>query len=280
MADSALTPFWRAVNTVHAVVYFAPDAKERYEALGLKGYWMGYFASRGAALGTPGPELVTATFHGFSPAIVARALPDAWSMADRDAVLAERAAVAADALRPGLADHDIAAMTTRLAGAAKGLDVAGKPLAAAQLSLTAPADPVQAFWHHLTVLREFRGDCHVGVLVAAGLSGTTSNVLQVAVGKAPEHQRQLRGWTEQEWAAAVEDVRNRGWVDADGAATESGRVARERLEDATDRSCEAFMDRESTAHAVAVSDALRAAARAVLESGVVAFPNPTGNQRP
>lgn len=277
---SALSSFWRAVNTLHAVVYFAPDAKSRYEALGLKGYWMGYFASRGAALGTPGPELVTATFHGFAPDIVARALPDAWSMVDRDALLAERAAVARDALAPGLAGLDVTAMTRRLAGVAAGLDVAGKPLAAAQSSLAAPQEPLEAFWHHLTVAREFRGDCHVAVLVAAGLDGVTSNVLQVAVGKAPEGQRQLRGWSEERWAAGEADLRARGWIDDQGVATETGRIARERIEDATHRSCEAFMATESTAHAVAVSDDLVAAARAVLASGNVAFPNPTGTARP
>lgn len=277
---SALSSFWRAVNTLHAVVYFAPDAKPRYEALGLKGYWMGYFASRGAALGTPGPELVTATFHGFAPDIVARALPDAWSMVDRDALLAERAAVARDALAPGLSGLDVPAMTKRLAGVAAGLDVAGKPLAAAQSSLAAPQEPLEAFWHHLTVVREFRGDCHVAVLVAAGLDGVTSNVLQVAVGKAPEGQRQLRGWSEERWAAGEADLRARGWIDDQGVATETGQIARERIEDATHRSCEAFMATESTAHAVAVSDDLVAAARAVLASGNVAFPNPTGTARP
>ncbi len=280
MAETPLTPFWRAVNTLHAVVYFAPDAKQRYEALGLKGYWMGYFASRGAALGTPSAELVTATFHGFAPGIVARAIPDAWAMADREAVLAERAAIAADALRPGLEGQDVATMTSRLAGAAVGLDVVGKPLAAAQRALPTPTDPVQAFWHELTVLREFRGDAHVAVLVAAGLDGRLAKVLQQAVGKAPAGQRQLRGWSEPEWDAAREELRERGWVDAEGVATETGRAARERLEDATDRACDAFMSRESRAHAVSVSDAVRAAGRSVVASGVVAFPNPTGGSRP
>lgn len=280
MSDSALTPFWRAINTLHAVVYFAPDAKQRYEALGLKGYWMGYFASRSACLGTPPADLVTATFHGFAPSIVERAIPDAWDRVDRDALLAERAAVAGDALRPGLEGHDVEAMTTRFAGIAAGLDVAGKPLAAAQRELDAPTDPVQAFWHHLTVVREFRGDCHIAVLIAAGLGGTAANALQVAVGKAPAEQPALRGWDETAWAAGVEDLRQRGWVDADGAATDAGLQARERIEDATDRACAAFMDREATAHAVSVSDAVRAAARSVVASGVVAFPNPTGNARP
>ena len=53
-------PFWQAIEVIHDVVYFAPDSKQRYEAIGLKGYWMGYVASRSAALGTPPPEVVIA----------------------------------------------------------------------------------------------------------------------------------------------------------------------------------------------------------------------------
>jgi hypothetical protein len=43
--------FWRAVEAVHAVVYFAPDARATYDAIGLRSFWMGYFASPSAALG-------------------------------------------------------------------------------------------------------------------------------------------------------------------------------------------------------------------------------------
>ncbi len=63
------------IETVHAVVYFAPEPRERYSNLGLRGYWRGYFASRAAALGAVGPEIVTALFAGFAPAMVARAIP-------------------------------------------------------------------------------------------------------------------------------------------------------------------------------------------------------------
>ncbi|MCL8251638.1 hypothetical protein AERO_09615 [Aeromicrobium fastidiosum] len=79
--------FWRSIEAVHDVVYFSPEAKARYEATGLKGYWMGYVASRSAAVGTPSAGLVTALFHGFAPSLVARAVPDAWHMASREDVL-------------------------------------------------------------------------------------------------------------------------------------------------------------------------------------------------
>ena len=96
--------FWRSIEAVHDVVYFSPDAKDRYEAVGLKGYWMGYVASGSAAVGTPSVSLVTALFHGFAPSMVASAVPDAWQLASRDDVLQARLDLARDALGAALED--------------------------------------------------------------------------------------------------------------------------------------------------------------------------------
>src|SRR5687768_795423 len=139
--------FWRAVEAVHDVVYFAADAKQRYEALGLKGYWMGYMASRSAAVGTPEPELVVALFHGFAPRMVFRALPDAWSMASRDDILQARYDLARDSLGPALADVDTTRLAKELSAIPRGVDFAGKPLAAAHHSLPEPDDDAGRIWH-------------------------------------------------------------------------------------------------------------------------------------
>ncbi|MCY7395259.1 MAG: hypothetical protein LH468_03740 [Nocardioides sp.] len=283
MAD--LTSFWRGIELVHDVVYFAPGAKERYEALGLRGYWMGYFASRAGALGAePTPAVVTATFHGFAPAMVHRALPDAWALADRVRVLEERVDIARDtlsaALNGALDRSDIPDLAQRLVPVLAGLDLAGKPLAAAEASLPVPDDAVGALWRRATVLREFRGDCHVAVLVSEGLGGALANVLAVATGRAPEHQRRTRGWSEPEWAAARADLRQRGWTNDDGTASISGRSTRDRLEDATDRACQAAMTTASVVAAEDVTGVLQAAAAAITATGVVPFPNPVGVARP
>lgn len=275
-----MTDFWRSIEVLHSVVYFAPDAKDRYEALGLKGYWMGYIGSRAGALGTPPAPVVVATFHGFAPRLVERAVPDAWRLADVDAVLAERVAIARDALAAPLEGHDVAHLGRRLGQVVERVDLAGKPLAAAERSLAVPDDAVGALWRHASVLRELRGDAHVSVLVTAGLSGVAANVLQVALGRAPQRQREVRGWTEEEWAAATADLQERGWLDADGTPTDTGRSARERLEDATDRAVDAALDVEARALAVSVEEALTAAARAVVDAGAITFPNPVGAQRP
>jgi hypothetical protein len=90
---------WRVFEPVHAVTYFAPECTEAMRSLGLKGFWMGYFASRAAPLGAVGPGPVAASFFNFKPTMVARALPDAWSFASPAAVIEARRGAAASALR-------------------------------------------------------------------------------------------------------------------------------------------------------------------------------------
>lgn len=277
---SRTTTFWRSIEAIHDVVYFAPDAKQRYATIGLKGYWMGYMASRSAALGMPPPALVVATFHGFAPSIVARALPDAWGMASRDDILATRYDIARDALAPALADADTVRLAKELSAITRGIDFAGKPLAAAHFELPEPADDAGLLWHAATVIREYRGDCHVAVLTAAGLDGAAANSLAIAAGLIGEHQRELRGWTKDDWATATSRLMTRGWVESDGTITAAGRAARQQIEDATDRVCAAGLGREATGRMITIEQPLLELARGVEASGAVAFPNATGVPRP
>lgn len=272
--------FWQAIEVIHDVVYFAPDTKQRYEAVGLKGYWMGYFASRSAALGTPAPEVVVALFHGFAPRMVHRALPDAWSMASRDDILTTRYDLARDTLAPGVADADVERLGKELTSIWTSLDFAGKGLAAAHASVPIPDDPLGRLWHAATILREYRGDCHVALLTAAGLDGAAANAFAVADGRAVPNQREMRGWTEEEWAEAYERLRRRDWTDELAAITESGRAARAQIEDATDRVCAASFDEEAQARTITIEDELVAAARALQASGAMPYPNPTGTKLP
>lgn len=69
------------VESIHAVVYFAPEPQSAYAELGLRGYWRGYSASRAAPLGAAGPQLVTALFGGFARAMVTRSVPEVWAVA-------------------------------------------------------------------------------------------------------------------------------------------------------------------------------------------------------
>ena len=63
-------------------------------------------------------------------------------------------------------------------------------------------------------------------------------VVQVGTGRFPLALTQAsRQWNDQEWAAAIVRLAQRGWVDADGAMTTSGTEARDRIEVETDRLC-------------------------------------------
>ena len=77
---------WLALEAVHAVTYFAPESRAALADLGLRGFWMGYFAGRAAPLGPVGPGVVEATFFNFHPAMVRRAIPDAWTFASPESV--------------------------------------------------------------------------------------------------------------------------------------------------------------------------------------------------
>ena len=82
----------------------------------------------------------------------------------------------------------------------------GRPLYAAHADLDWPEPlPLQLF-HAVTLLREYRGDGHVAVLVAEGVTGLEAAVLHVAQGDAwtREPLRKRRGWSTEQWDAAVE----------------------------------------------------------------------------
>lgn len=127
---------WWALEPYHAVVYFAPDAKSTYEAIGLKGFWMGYFASRAAPLGAVPAEVVTAAFYNFHPDMVARAIPDAWQLATPAEITAARMDHADRTLRRLLGDDIIASSALAEAAqlaqrAALAAEPHGRPLFAA-----------------------------------------------------------------------------------------------------------------------------------------------------
>ncbi len=273
--------FWRAVEAVHVPVYFSADAAARYEALGMADPWMGYVASRSAALGTPSPALVTATFHGFAPGKIARAVPEAWARASSEDVLMMRLDLARQSLEPFVQDAALPSLTANLAEVVSRADFAGRPLAAAHASLPAADDDLGRLWQLATVLREYHGDAHVAVLTASGIDGATANALAVAMGLVPPAQQQRRGWDDSAWDDAYEQLHMRGWVDEFRAITEAGRAARARIEETTHRVANAGIgDREATARTIGTTPALVAIARAVQASGAVPYPNPTGVPQP
>ena len=65
---------------------------------------MGYFASRAAPMGPVPADVVIATFFNFHPDLVRAVIPEAWSLASIDAILAARLELVDTALRRILGD--------------------------------------------------------------------------------------------------------------------------------------------------------------------------------
>src|SRR5688500_880988 len=99
MSIEPVRHLWQLFEPLHAVTYFAPQAKAAFESAGLRGFWRGYFAGRAAPLGAVSAAPVTALFFSFAPAMVARAVPDVWQRASPEQALAARLDGAVRALR-------------------------------------------------------------------------------------------------------------------------------------------------------------------------------------
>ncbi|MFF9622471.1 hypothetical protein [Streptomyces griseosporeus] len=231
-----------ALNSLHATHYFAPELGKELGALGVTDPRAVNFAVRSAALGPVGAGTVAATFYNYKYELVARHVPAVWEIASPEDVLAARARAVDAALRRLLGAETLAspemAEAARLAlRAAEACTRAGRPLYAGHADLPVPAEPHLAYWHAATLLREHRGDGHLAVLVAAGLDGLEAVVTHTATGKglAPKWVFATRGWTPQDWDAAVDRLRARGLLDADGELTPAGAALRDEIESDTDR---------------------------------------------
>jgi helix-turn-helix protein len=272
---------WATLETLHDVTYFADGVRPAGMALGLRGFWMTYFAFRAAPLGPVPAGPVVATFAGFCPAMVAKALPDSWSRTTPRACLETRATVSTTALLKAGADPGACDRAAGLLGpVVAAADPTGRPLFAANAALPLPGDGVGRLWQVATTLREHRGDGHVAALVTAGISGLEAHLLQVADGRFPEAViRQARGWPDEDWAAAGEALRGRGLLAPDQAPalTDAGRAVLDAIEEHTDeRAWTGGLSALGEQGVEEVIDLLRPSVRAVIDSGMLPEANPAG----
>ena len=283
MTTNPARRLWRQLELLHAVTYFAPQSATAMTDLGLKGFWMGYFAGRAAVFGACGPAVVEATFYNFDPSLVRRAVPDAWSRTTPEAVLEARAAAAAQVLRDAVPGIDEAAsrIVPLLSSAVRSGRPDGRALFASNQVLELSDDPVAALWQCATALREHRGDGHVAALVAADLSGVEAHQIVVGAGLISDDVlRSVRGYDEDSWAAAKERLRTRGLLDDDGRLTAKGDGERNRIEALTDElALQPYVDGLTEPGLDLLPSLLRPLASAVAAAGIVPFPNPIGVER-
>lgn len=271
---------WRTLEPVHGMVYFAPEPAEAYAALGIRGARMGYFGSRSAAMGAVPAEVVIATFFNFHPALVRRAIPAAWGIASPADLLAARLDGADRALRRAFGDELLAssqlaeaAELARRAALAACEHPEGRPLFAGHAALPWPDDAHLVLWHAQSLLREFRGDAHVAALLLEGLRGVEALVIHGATGEVPPAALQAsRAWPDDEWAAAVDGLRSRGFVAGREplALTDSGRAHRQWVEDRTDACSAVAYQPLGEAGCERLRAIGRVCSRAVIDAGLLA----------
>jgi hypothetical protein len=268
---------WMATEPVHALVYFAPEVRTAFDDAGLKGFWMGYFAGRAAPMGAVSAEVVTATFFNFHPAMVARAIPDAWQRASPEAVLVARLTGVAAAMAPLVDGVDLATAALLGRRAAEAVEIAGRPLAAANAALAWPDEPVLALWQATSVLREYRGDGHVAALVTEDVDGCEAHVLVAASGAVPaDALRAARGWSEEDWAGAADRLVSRGLLDAAGGLTERGTQLRAHVERRTDELALAPWAALGDDGCHRLEAALEVVLTRIAASQTIPYPNPMG----
>lgn len=228
-------------------VYFSPECHANYVALGfqpspgdMNGVAMpemvSYFTSRGSLMGQVPGELVAAAFAVFNPLIAIPAVTAGWQITDAATVCAARrdGAIAQLERVLGPKPDGIEDVRDVLRRAVETLRPEGRPLFAGTLSQSAPATALGAVWHYGDMLREFRGDCHTAAWIAAGLDATEIGLLtELFWGLPLKSYSRTRGWSETDYAAAIERLEGRGLL-ANDAFTDAGRTLREQVEVHTD----------------------------------------------
>jgi hypothetical protein len=228
-------------------VYFSPECHANYEKLGFSAS-MGdaagvalpdgpaYFTSRGSVMGQVPGEVVACAFGVFNPAAVVPAVAFGWSITDAKTICQARDDGAIGQLTRILGDEPdgIGAVNTALARAVDTLRPEGRPLFAGLQSQALPGSPVGDAWRNADRLREFRGDSHINAWTNAGVDATEICLLSEASWGLPlRSYSRTRAWSNDEFDAAMDRMRSRGWFEGD-TITDAGRAAREAIEVETD----------------------------------------------
>ncbi len=244
MAEHLSRAMWRLYEPIHSVVYFHPHAAASYKEIGLKGGWMSYFASRSAALGAPSAEVVQAIFYHFAPAMVKRAIPDAWGLASSSEILRVRHEIAVNAINNGVeglvSQTELHLIASRLYEIAVSLPISGRVLYAAHLTTDWGDSAAAKLFGAATLLREHRGDTHNASLAAHGIDGVQSHLLQIAAG-AVTHDIifPTRGWSVETWNEGFEKLLSAGILSTYSTPrqpilTDLGRGVKNQIESQTD----------------------------------------------
>lgn len=239
LAPATARRCWGVLEPLHVVVYLTARPRAALAQLGLVGP-ASYVAQRSAPLGRVPAKTVEALFYVFAPRMI-ETVTGAWEVTTPEQVIEARYAAVAQTLDEMLAGADLSTVPelVELARTAcSGLSAPGRPLYGAHASLPWPEAPLMQLWHAAVLLREHRGDGHMTALLHGGFDPVEALVTDGVTAGNYEFGRTMRGWTDGEWAAGLDRMRGRGWlqtVDGRHRLTEAGQQAKAGVEAATDR---------------------------------------------
>ena len=227
------------VEPIGAIPYTADEPNEAMFALGFTNYWDTYFAGRAAPLGLTPAAVVDALFYNFAPGEVARHIPKVWRTTTPEAAIAARQTGCGKALRRIFGDcvdaADFARAAELLIKAATSAPFEGRPMYAALRTLRVPDDAVGRLFHAAALLREHRGDGHIAALMAEGIGGLEAHVLFALDMDMRAHKfGRIHHLPEEQIAAVIDGMRDRGLIGEDGWLSKQGRLAKQRVEALTD----------------------------------------------
>ena len=272
---------WGLLEPIHVVTYFAPEARATADALGMRGFWMGYAAQRSAPLGAVGPEIATAAFFGFHPDRLGRALPDAWHLTTPAAALGARwagrtrrcggcGATTSSTRPPRPRPRSWPGRPLRAPSARAGCWP--RPTRCCPAARAAPG--AVASRHHAARAPRRRPHRRAG---GARGGPVASHLIKAAAGESdPEVLRTGRKFAEPAWAEGAAALRADGVLTADGRLTEAGRRLHAEIEDATDAAAAGPWHALGDAATTRLAELLAPLAAAVLDSGTLPQPNPVG----
>lgn len=237
-----------ALEPVTGQVYFAPEAHDNYAKLGFapsRGEFNGvmapdgpaYFTSRGSVMGQVPGEVVAAAFAVFNPAVVIPSVTHGWSLTDASTICAARDAGGIGQLLRVLGDSPDGATRARdlLRRATDVLRPEGRPLYAGLRSQEIPSTLTGEVWRLGDMLREFRGDSHTAAWIGAGFNACEIGILsELFWGMPVRSYSRTRGWSDDDYTIALDRLKSDSLVSSEDSLTSAGRLARERVEEATD----------------------------------------------
>lgn len=227
------------VEPIGVIPYSADEPNEAMFALGFTNSWDTYFAGRAAPLGLASAELVDALFYNFAPGEVARHIPKIWRTTTPEAAIAARQKGCVNALRRILGEHvdspAFARATELLVRAATSAPFAGRPMYSALRAIPIPHEVVARLFHAASLLREHRGDGHIAALMTEGVGGLEAHVLlALEMGMPAEKFGRIHHLPRSQLDAVIDGMRSRNLIGADGWLSETGRAAKQRVEEITD----------------------------------------------